>query len=65
MAKIISLILAYETRGNGTPEDISREVAQLFDFDGALVAEYDPCEKKEGGEWTAKSFFRPENIKNL
>lgn len=45
-ARAILVIETTALRGNGTEEDKCREVRQYWDFDGNLLAEYDPCEKE-------------------
>ena len=42
-AKVIQVIETRALRGLGTEEDLLREVVQYWDFDGILLAEYDPC----------------------
>ena len=46
-ARVISVIETQALRGNGTDEDKCRTVTQYWDFNGKLLAEYDPCTKEK------------------
>ncbi len=47
-AKVISVIETRALRGTGlNEEDKCREVKQYWDFNGNLLAEYDPCAKEK------------------
>ena len=41
-ARVIKVIETKSLRGRGTHEDVCREVKQYWDFEGNLLAEYDP-----------------------
>lgn len=41
-AKVIQVIQTTSLAGRGTPDDPSRLVTQHWDFDGCLIAKYDP-----------------------
>lgn len=41
-ARIIQVIETRSIRGNGTDEDVCREVIQYWDFEGNVLAEKDP-----------------------
>lgn len=45
MAKIVKVILTYERRGIGTPDDPVRMCPQLFSLYGQIIAESDPMPK--------------------
>jgi len=45
-ARVIQVIETKSLRGIGTNDDECRVVTQYWDFDGKLLAEYDPCSKK-------------------
>lgn len=45
--RIINVIRTEALKGEGTPENPYRSITQYWDFKGNLLAEYDPCEKKE------------------
>lgn len=45
-ARVIQVIETVTLRGIGTEEDKCREVKQYWDFDGNLLAEYDPCKEE-------------------
>ena len=40
--KIVRVVLTELRRGDGTPNNPERTVAELYTMDGVLVAEYDP-----------------------
>lgn len=42
-AQVIQVIQTKSLRGEGTQQDLCRTVTQYWDFDGNLLAEYDPC----------------------
>lgn len=42
-AQIVKLILTTSKRGAGVPDDVCREVSELWTLDGHLVASDDPC----------------------
>jgi len=44
-ARVIQVIETVSLRGVGTEKDMCREVKQYWDFNGNLLAEYDPCEE--------------------
>lgn len=47
-ARVIQVIETKSIRGTGDNEkDMCREVRQYWDFDGNLLAEYDPCAKEK------------------
>lgn len=46
-ARVIQVIETRSLRGSGTSEDLCRIVTQYWDFDGKLLAVYDPGEKEE------------------
>lgn len=46
-AKVIKVIETQSLRGSGTKEDNCRVVTPYWDFDGNLLAEYDPCAKEK------------------
>ena len=46
-ARVIQVIETTALRGNGTEEDMCRQVQQYWDFDGNLLAENDPCTKEK------------------
>lgn len=48
VARVIQVIETKSIRGNGTDNDMCREVTQYWDFEGNLLAENDPC-ADEGG----------------
>lgn len=48
MARVIQVIETRSLKGKGTENDKCREVMQYWNFDGKLLAEYDPCIKEEG-----------------
>lgn len=45
-ARVIRVIETRAIRGIGTENDLCREVIQYWDFKGNLLAENDPCTKK-------------------
>ena len=47
LVKVIKVIETQSLRGSGTKEDNCRVVTQYWDFDGNLLAEYDPCAKEK------------------
>lgn len=46
-AKVIQVIQTVALRGAGTENDECRPVTQYWDFQGNLLAEYDPCTKEK------------------
>lgn len=46
-AKVIQVIQTVALRGAGTENDECRDVMQYWDFEGNLLAEYDPCAKEK------------------
>ena len=46
-AKVIQVIETTALRAGGTEKDKCREVKQYWDFEGKLLAEYDPCVKEK------------------
>ncbi len=60
MARIIKMILSYETRGLGTKDDPVRHCPQLFTKHGDLVAELDPM--PNGDIEHPKIYFNPAPI---
>ena len=46
-AKVIQVIETISIRGRGTANDPVRAVKQLWNFDGSLIAENDPCIDEE------------------
>ncbi len=46
-AKVIQVIETHSLRGVGTEDDMCRCVIQYWDLSGELLAENDPCNKKE------------------
>ena len=56
-ARIIQVIETTALRGAGTAEDKCREVKQYWDFEGKLLAEFDPC-TKEKEQFPTQFFFR-------
>lgn len=46
-ARVIQVIETRALRGNGTENDMCREVKQYWDFEGNLLAENDPCAKEK------------------
>ena len=46
-AKIIQVIETRSNRGNGTMDDVSRQVVQYWSMDGKLLAERDPYTAKD------------------
>ncbi len=47
LAKVIQVIQTVALRGAGTENDEYRPVTQYWDFQGNLLAEYDPCTKEK------------------
>lgn len=48
LAKVIQVIETKSARGSGKSEnDMCRIVTQYWDFEGNLLAEYDPCAKEK------------------
>ena len=43
-ARVIQVIETKSVRGSGTLDDMCRPIRQYWDFDGNLLAEYDPCQ---------------------
>lgn len=46
-ARVIQIIETIALRGEGIENDKCREVKQYWDFEGKLLAEYDPCAKEK------------------
>jgi len=46
-ARVIQVIETTALRGEGTEDDKCREVKQYWNFDGKLLAEFDPCTKEK------------------
>ncbi len=46
-ARVISVIETKALKGEGTTEDMCREITQYWDFKGNLLAENDPIKKKK------------------
>lgn len=46
-AKVIQVIETRSNRGNGTMDDVSRQVVQYWSMDGKLLAERDPYTAKD------------------
>lgn len=64
MARIVRLIYCEDRRGNGTENDPSRMIPQLWNESGELVAEFDPVKKPffESSPEESYCFFAPKNI---
>ena len=45
-ARVVEVIETRSLRGEGTENDLCREVVQYWSFDGELLAENDPCSIK-------------------
>lgn len=58
-ARVIQVIETRSIRGAGTNEDPVRDLTQYWDFDGHLLAEFDPC--AESGWENAISFEKEED----
>lgn len=43
IVKVIEVVEVEFCRGKGTSEDVVRRITAYFDFEGNLLAEYDPC----------------------
>ena len=50
MAKVIQVIYVERVIGKGTQEDPTREVQELWTFDGELICVIDPIDKKRPRE---------------
>jgi len=48
MPRVIQVIETEVARGEGTVEDVFRQVTQYHTLDGEFLAERDPCRKNSG-----------------
>lgn len=46
-AKVIQVIETKSNRGEGTSDDLSRQIVQYWSLEGELLAERDPCTTKD------------------